>query len=97
MLLLSSTDVFQADPDYLANEEKYKAIKEGEYYFTLSFPLRLICHSHYIGFFLPEILGDGEGSESGSSGEESGEEEDSDEGQQGFVEPKGVRIREVPL
>ncbi len=37
-------DVFKLDPNFLENEEKYKAIKRGE---LMTFAVRILCSSHY--------------------------------------------------
>lgn len=47
MFLFRFADVFKMDPDFLENEEKYKAIKKGE----LGVP-RVIARSDLITFII---------------------------------------------
>ena len=75
------SDVFHPDPDFLANEDKYKLIKEG----IVPQPTKICSNltkslTIYTIFLISEILGEGSDSEegSGSSGEDSSEEEDSE-------------------
>ena len=66
-------NVFQEDPGYLANEDKYREIKAGELWVD---PLSH-THTHTTHCFClsAEILGERSSDEEGSSGDESDEEE----------------------